>query len=93
MDEGWCGANLHTKSTGLYFYDSLSNEKEPAIGFIAAISNLNVIELPTTGTRVRTVVEVERQVMNVTILRGTCFDNDMKLADQFYLEVSFKLRN
>ena len=49
-----------------------SRENKPVpIGYIAAIQNLVINELPKTGSTLETEIIIKNQVMNVTIISGT----------------------
>ncbi len=62
-------------------YASVGSGEPPAIGYIAAISDLKVNSLPPVGSTIRTVIETERQVLNVTIIVGRSFLEDRQLAE------------
>jgi len=48
-----------------------SRENKPVpIGYIAAVQNLVINELPKTGSTVETEIIIKNQVMNVTIISG-----------------------
>lgn len=44
-----------------------------SLGFIAAVRDLNIYELPKVNEELRTVVKIVNEVMDVTIVRGEIF--------------------
>ncbi len=58
-----------TAAAGVGYSCKRDNKKVP-IGFIAAIKNLEVLELPAVGTDLKTEVKVINQIMDVTIVTG-----------------------
>lgn len=44
--------------------------QKPPIGFIAAIKNLVIVQLPAIGEELITTIEIEHEVMNFTLING-----------------------
>lgn len=42
----------------------------PPVGFIGAIKNLKIEQLPTEGMELVTTIEIEHEVMNFTLIKG-----------------------
>jgi 3-hydroxymyristoyl/3-hydroxydecanoyl-(acyl carrier protein) dehydratase len=58
-----------------------SQEQRPvAIGYIAAIQNLEVLELPVLGDRLNTVIKIMNQVFDVTLIGATVSCGGKKIA-------------
>ncbi len=55
--------------------------KPVPIGYIAAIKDLVVYDLPELNTQIRTVIDVLTMVMDITLVRGTVYSNDRKLCE------------
>ncbi len=68
-----------TAAAGVGYACKRDNKVVP-LGFIAAIKNLEVFELPIAGTELRTVVKIINQVMDVTIINGTVSAGSKLLA-------------
>ena len=54
--------------------------KPVPIGYIAAVQNLVIKELPKTGSRLETEVIIKNEVLNVTIVAGHVRMNDRVIA-------------
>lgn len=56
------------------YTSALRGESEAPVGYIAAIDRLQIHELPPVGAIIETTIEVQNQVLNVTIIEGkiTC---------------------
>jgi predicted hotdog family 3-hydroxylacyl-ACP dehydratase len=53
-------------------YTALVEKKDVRIGFIAAIKDLIITELPPVGAILRTTITIENEVMGVIIVKGVC---------------------
>jgi predicted hotdog family 3-hydroxylacyl-ACP dehydratase len=62
-------------------YACISGNKPVPVGFIAAIRDLSIRELPAAGTRIETETLVTNQVMDVSIVRGTVKQDGRVLAE------------
>ncbi|KAA5534972.1 3-hydroxyacyl-ACP dehydratase [Taibaiella lutea] len=69
-----------TAAAGTGFY-AAQNELQPPVGFIGAIKNFEVTQLPKIGDTIRTTTEVLHTVMNATIVQGIIHLNDEKIAE------------
>ena len=49
-------------------------------GYIVSVKNLQIIDLPKTGDEIVTEVKIEGQVMNVTIISGIVWCNEVLMA-------------
>ena len=78
--EGLIENIAQTAAAGMGFA-SVDSGTPPAIGFIAAISNVNIHKLPPVNAGIRTIVKTERQVLNVTIIKGSSYMGDQLLAE------------
>ena len=56
-------------------YDCRKENKPVPIGFIAAIKNLEIIELPQVGMEIETEVTRTNQILDVTIVNGRISSN------------------
>lgn len=61
-------------------YRDKQEGKQPTIGFIGALKNLSIKELPKVGDTITTEVHFVHQVLNVHIVQGTVFNNEQELA-------------
>ncbi len=61
-------------------YNQVSNGNPVSLGFIAAIRDLKINELPHVGQDLKTVVKVMNEVMDVTIVRGEVFVGEELMA-------------
>jgi predicted hotdog family 3-hydroxylacyl-ACP dehydratase len=61
-----------TAASSVGIYAKLNNQKVP-IGFIGAISKVNLMKNPKVGQVLKTKVETLQQVMNITLISGKCF--------------------
>lgn len=62
-------------------YHGKQQGKEPVVGFIGALKNLSVKELPKVGDTLTTEVRFMHQVLNVHIVQGTVFANGNEVAN------------
>jgi predicted hotdog family 3-hydroxylacyl-ACP dehydratase len=49
---------------------------KPAPGFIGSIRNLNIYILPPVGVQIKTIVKVEHEVGDATVVKGEIFLNN-----------------
>jgi 3-hydroxyacyl-[acyl-carrier-protein] dehydratase len=66
-----------------YFFSQLKDENaEPPVGFIGAIKDLNIYQLPKLGDKINTTITVMQQVFDITLVKGETVDNrGNKIAD------------
>lgn len=53
----------------------------PLLGFIGALKNLVIYELPKVGDLLETTVSAKAEVMGVTVIEGVSFCNGIKIAE------------
>jgi len=51
------------------------------LGFIGAIKNLVIHTIPEVGDQLRTIVSIEHEVMNATVISGRIYSNEKLLAE------------
>lgn len=61
-------------------YEVKKNGAEPLIGFIGAIKDLVIYELPKTGDVLETTVTIKMEVMGITLVEGVSICNEKKIA-------------
>ncbi|MFN8143815.1 MAG: 3-hydroxyacyl-ACP dehydratase [Bacteroidia bacterium] len=61
-------------------YIAMQQQQPVPLGFIGAIKNLEILDLPHTGDVLRTEVKIINQVFDVTIISGAVFCNERQLA-------------
>ncbi|SMD32183.1 Predicted 3-hydroxylacyl-ACP dehydratase, HotDog domain [Reichenbachiella faecimaris] len=61
-------------------FECLEKNVPVPLGFIGAISKVEIAEYATVGQTIITQVEVTREVLNVTIVNGTCLYKGKVLA-------------
>lgn len=54
---------------------------EPVIGFIGAVKDLKIVELPKVGDVIKTTVTVRMEVMGVTLIDGFSECNGKRIAE------------
>lgn len=69
-----------TCAAGFGFLDH-GNEAEPKIGFIGAITKLEVFELPLVHSKIETVVIPTHQLGNIFLVKGENYCNGRKLLE------------
>lgn len=62
-------------------YHAAQNGIKPPVGFIGAIKNFEVVQLPMVGDTIRTTTEVLHTVMNATIVQAAIHLNGEKIAE------------
>ncbi|CAA6818904.1 MAG: Hydroxymyristoyl-ACP dehydratase [uncultured Aureispira sp.] len=58
----------------------------PPVGFIGAIKNLNIEQLPEVGDQLITEIEIEHEIMNFTVINGIS-----KVGDQVMAKCQMKI--
>lgn len=53
----------------------------PAIGYIGAVSNLITHALPPVGSEIKTIIKIERRVLNASIIQGSSYLGSSLLAE------------
>ncbi len=61
-------------------YRGKQEGKEPTVGFIGALKNLSIKELPKVDDTITTEVRFVHQVLNVHIVQATVFSNGKEMA-------------
>lgn len=69
-----------TAAAGTGYYAQLAG-KQPVVGFIGALKNLNILALPKVGETITTEVSFLNQVMNVHIVQGRVYLNNKEIAN------------
>ncbi|BDS15633.1 hypothetical protein [Aureispira anguillae] len=54
--------------------------EEPPVGFIGAIKNLTIEQLPAIGDQLITEIEIEHEIMNFTLINGIAKVEDRVMA-------------
>ncbi len=62
-------------------FNGMKNGQEPKIGYIGAISRVNVLGLPRVGDRITTHVRVTHRLEPVVMIRGEVYHEDRKLLE------------
>jgi 3-hydroxyacyl-[acyl-carrier-protein] dehydratase len=62
-------------------YVCQQQSKPVPIGYIAAIKDLLVHDLPAIGTEIRTTIEVINMIMDITLIRGTVYLGETVLCE------------
>ncbi len=68
-----------TAAARIGYLAKLNNTPVP-LGFIGAIQNLEIIELPAAETSVETEIVIEHEVFNATVVKGTVKQNGRVMA-------------
>jgi hypothetical protein len=61
-------------------YVALSENKPVAVGYIGAVSNFEIFDLPISGNEIETEIRVENQIFDVTVLSGKVWHQENLLA-------------
>ena len=61
-------------------YEFVKKNEKPPLGFIGAVKNFIVYELPNTGDVLETTVIIKHQVMNASIVNAQIFCNQEEVA-------------
>lgn len=61
-------------------YVAQSENKPIAVGYIGAVSNFEIFDLPKAGDEIETEISVENQIFDVTILSGKAWHQGNLLA-------------
>ena len=61
-------------------YVAQSENKPVAVGYIGAVSNFEIFDLPQTGDEIETAIRVENQIFDVTVLSGKVWHRENLLA-------------
>ena len=67
-------------------YLAKQREEAPPVGFIGAIKNLEIIQLPKVGEQLKTEIIIEHQIMNFTLIKGLVKVGDQLIA-QGYMKI------
>lgn len=65
-------------------YKAQKNNAAPPVGFIGAIKNFEVTQLPPVGSTIKTTMELLQTIGNVQIVNGNIYLNDQKIASAEY---------
>ncbi len=72
--------NMAQSAAAMTGYANLNQNKEPEIGFIAAIKNLEIYKLPKSGTSFKTKVTLSGQVFDFIMINGEVYHNNSIFA-------------
>lgn len=61
-------------------YVAQSENKPVAVGYIGAVSNFEIFDLPKTGDEIETEIRIENQIFDVTVLSGKVWRSEDLLA-------------
>jgi predicted hotdog family 3-hydroxylacyl-ACP dehydratase len=61
-------------------YIAMMENKPIAVGYIGAVKNLEIFDLPKINDELVTEVKIENQVFDVTVISGTVRRNDIVMA-------------
>ena len=73
--------NIAQTAAGRMGYHYMLKNEKPPVGFIGAVSKLEIHDRPKLGEVVRTKVTVKSEVFNITLIVGESFVGDRKLAN------------
>lgn len=71
------GYNAMQKSKG----NGGEGKSGPVLGYIASVKNCVLHQLPNVGDRIETEIIVEREVLSVSLIKGTIKSNDTTLLE------------
>ncbi len=69
-----------TAAAGVGYTCKLENKKVP-VGFIASIKHIKIHQLPAVGTEITTEVQVINTIMEVSIVAGKVWQNEVLIAE------------
>lgn len=61
-------------------YLAKAQNTDVPVGFIGAIQNLEIIDLPGVGEKIETIVTLEHEIFNASIVSGTVYRNSDIIA-------------
>ena len=73
--------NIAQTSAAMNGYNALSENEQVKLGFIGAIKNLSIYQLPSVNSTIVTTIEIKNEVMNVNIIYGQIKQNDQLIAE------------
>jgi len=73
--------NIAQTAAGRMGYHYMQKNEKPPVGFIGAVSKLEIHDRPTVGETVTTKVSIKSEVFNITLITGESFVGDRKLAN------------
>ena len=72
--------NIAQTAAGRMGYHYMLKNEKPPVGFIGAVSKLEIHDRPKVGEVVTTTVTVKSEVFNITLIVGESFVGDKKMA-------------
>lgn len=72
-----------TAAAGVGYESQLIGQKPP-VGFIGAVKNFQVAQLPAVGSVLKTIIEPQHVIGNVQMVMGKVFLNDTLIASAEY---------
>ncbi len=73
--------NIAQSSALMVGYQAKQKKEEVKRGFIGAVKKLKVHKLPAVDTEIETKIQIQTQVMNVSIVEGTVYQGEEILAN------------
>lgn len=70
-----------TCAAGFGYVNSLKDDSEPQLGFIGAVSRLNVIDYTFKDAKLNTEVEILNTFDSIHLIQGAVYHNDKKLIE------------
>ena len=68
-------------------YAFKSNKEPIKLGYIGAMKNAVIYQLPKVNTKIRTQIKVVNQVLNVDIVQGEVYDENQKLIARCEMKI------
>lgn len=81
LSEPALAENIAQTAAAQVGYVCMQEAKPVPIGYIAAIKDFAVYALPGVNVQLRTSIEVINHVMDITLVRGTIHQNDLKICE------------
>ncbi|MBU3916109.1 3-hydroxyacyl-ACP dehydratase [bacterium] len=61
-------------------YQSILNNEEISLGYIASVQNLTIYRLPEIGSDLITTVDLKNKVFDITVLQGKIYQDEALIA-------------
>ena len=62
-------------------YECMINKTDVPIGFIGAVKNFNLYELPELNQEIKTTITIESTIFSLTLISGKVMCNNKIIAD------------
>jgi len=73
--------NMAQSAATMEGYWAKQRGEKVRIGFIGAVKGLKINALPVVGSKISTTIEVDSQVMDINIVKGTVYQEDKIIAE------------